>query len=156
MQLPADGQLPTLHLSETSTADKGAVKGRGMHPLALAGLVALSFCASVGLLMLDSDGRGGVVRQGDYLRNQIAGYYTDKAEPLEPYQADLREAQQAYSRGDLKTEQAYYRRVLDLLRAEGRSRFRGLTGTPDSDRKLEKLLADLLALERAASPDDSG
>ncbi len=67
-----------------------------------------------------------------------------KREPLAPYQVELREAQQAYSRGQPNVAQAHYRKVLDMLRAEGGSRFRGLTGAPARDKNLEELLSRLL------------
>jgi hypothetical protein len=63
---------------------------------------------------------------------------------LAPYQRHLRDAQRAYARGDTAAERQNYRRVLQLLRAEGRSRFSSLTTTPTQDRELEELLAILL------------
>jgi hypothetical protein len=57
----------------------------------------------------------------------------------------LRDAQRAHSRGDDATERQMYRKVLQLLRAEGRSRFTTLTGTLRGDEDLEAQIAILMA-----------
>jgi hypothetical protein len=72
-------------------------------------------------------------------------YYGTEFGQLLPYQLLLREAQQAHSRGDLALERQKYREVLRMLRAEGRGKFEGLTGTPKSDQDLAKLLGTMLS-----------
>ena len=59
----------------------------------------------------------------------------------------LREAQQAHSRGDRATERQRYRQVLGLLRAERRSKYENVTGTPGSDEQLAECLSILLGDE---------
>ena len=63
---------------------------------------------------------------------------------LEPYQVLLREAQQAYTRGDQKTQRSNYRKVLDMLRAERGFEDKGLTGSRSSDEDLKEALSVLL------------
>ncbi len=70
-----------------------------------------------------------------------------KKNPCSLTRSSSREAQQAYSRGDRKTELQHYRKVLGMLHIEGRSRFHGLTGTPKKDKDLESRLSILLGQE---------
>jgi len=142
VHLAADGQLPALQLVEGVRKEKEAA-GAKFNPLVLAGMVCLSFCFSILLLVADFGGAPSV-QATDQVRRRIETYYMNQPGPLAPYQLHLREAEQAHSRGDVRTEQQHYRKVLDLLRSEGRSRFRGLTGTPSSDEELEKLLSSVL------------
>jgi hypothetical protein len=64
---------------------------------------------------------------------------------LEPYQILLRDAQQAYSRGDHRAQRDCYGKVLDLLRAERGSEEKGLTGSRSKDKELEEALLVLLS-----------
>ena len=114
-----------------------------LNPLVLFAAVAISLCLSVVLLMTDLTG-GGDDEEGARLRQQLTLYYQGARDPLAAYQVELREAQQAYSRGQTAAAQSHYRKVLDMLRAEGGSRFRGLTGAPARDKNLEELLSRLL------------
>lgn len=143
IQLAADGQLPNLQLVDAEKPAAETAKASTMNPLLVLGAIAFSFCASVMLLMSDIGGPGSEQKLQE-VRQQLQTYYQGERGALLPYQVHLREAQQAFSRGDRKTERQHYRKVLDLLRAEGGSRFRGLTGTPTSDKKLEDLLSKLL------------
>ena len=82
------------------------------------------------------------------MRQKIEDHYfgsgTLEAKRLEPYQLLLREAQQAQSRGDDKTERKRYHKVLDMLRAERGAEERGLTGSRSKDKELEEAISVLL------------
>lgn len=143
VQLAADGQLPNLQLVDAEKPVVETAKTSTMNPLIVLAAIAASFCASVMLLLTDFGSSEGEQHLSQ-VRQQLEAYYQGDKGKLAPYQVHLREAQQAYSRGDRKTERQHYRKVLDQLRAEGGSRFRGLTGTPTSDKKLENLLSTLL------------
>ena len=64
---------------------------------------------------------------------------------LQPYEVLLREAQRAHTRGDYKTECRNYRKVLDMLHAEGIFELKGVTGTRSRDKALEEALSVLLS-----------
>jgi hypothetical protein len=142
-QLAADGQLPNLQLIEAGKTVTETTKGSSMNPLLVLAAIAASFFMSVMMLVTDFGSSGTEVRLND-ARQQLETYYKGQRGPLAPYQIHLREAQQAYSRGALKTARNQYRKVLDALHAEGGDRFHGLTGTPASDKRLEELLSMLL------------
>ena len=73
-------------------------------------------------------------------------------ETLQPYQQLLREARQAHARDDFKAERQYYQQVLELLRMEshptaqspGGRLEKGVTGSREHDRELEKLIYTVL------------
>ena len=157
VQLAPNGELPTLQLAEGVQSGKGGSKVSTMNPLVVVGAACLSFCLCVVLLLVDFDTLGVDSRHESGIRQKLESYYKNQEGPLEPYQMHLREAQQARSRGNRQAEQQHYRKVLDLLHAERdpRDRFRGLTGTPQSDQNLEKLLATLLAGQQADGGDES-
>jgi hypothetical protein len=146
VQLAPGGELPKLQLAEGAPSKKGPGAAK-MNPLVIVGAACLSFCMCVVLLLYDFDSLSIDGSRDARVRRDLESYYKNQEGPLQPYQVQLREAQQARSRGDHLAEQRHYRKVLDLLRAERdpRDRFRGLTGTPQSDQKLEKMLASLLA-----------
>ncbi len=145
VQLPPGGELPKLQLTESNLRKPGT-KDSKLNPLVLVGAACLSFCLCVVLLL--SDFEGPTVNSDEELKitQTLESYYKNQEGPLAPYQIELRDAQQARSRGDRAAEQRHYRKVLDLLHAERdpRDRFRGLTGTPQSDQNLERQLARLL------------
>ena len=145
VQLPPGGELPKLQLAENTLRKSGA-KDSKMNPLVLVGAACLSFCLCIVLLLSDFDAPETDSTQEAAIRQTLESYYKNQEGPLAPYQVELRDAQQARSRGDRAAEQRHYRKVLDLLHAERdpRDRFRGLTGTPLSDQNLEKQLARLL------------
>ncbi len=143
IQLATDGQLPSLQLIEAGKTVTETTKGSTMNPLLVLGAIAASFCMSVMLLTTDF-GSTEKDEALQYARDTLASDYEGQRGPLLPYQIHLREAQQAYSRDDRKTARDHYRKVLDLLHAEGGDRFHGLTGTPARDKQLEELLSKLL------------
>lgn len=142
-----DGKLPTLQLADAAPTEKTSGGDKAI-PLWLAVLAVLaSTVFSVFLLLYTPPEQQSVQTRRADARRDLAQYYGNDAAALRPYQVLLREAQQAHSRGDRSLERQRYRDVLRLLRAEGRSKFEGLTGTPASDEKLSQLLAILLAEE---------
>jgi hypothetical protein len=132
-------------LAENSreVAPAGAEKGAPLW-LALVA-VAASTAMSVVLLLGDFSGAPSAAFERETARRDLVQYYGTESGQLLPYQLLLREAQQAHSRGDLALERQKYRDVLRMLRAEGRGKFEGLTGTPKSDQDLAKLLGTMLA-----------
>jgi predicted lipid-binding transport protein (Tim44 family) len=144
LALAPDGQLPTLTLVDTAKVEKDPNEGSSINPLFLIIGGAISVCLSVVLLFADLGGEGSDPGE-DRVRQQLELYYKGQREPLAAYQSRLRQAQQAYSRGDRKTANQNYRKVLELLRSEGANRFGGLTGTPSGDKRLEELLSRMLS-----------
>jgi len=161
LQLAEDGKLPELRLQEGQQT-RTEKKHSGMNPLVLAGLLSLSVAMSIGLVLLDpnaEDGSAGQERQRAW-RQIETDYFSnlDPNAPLQPYQVYLREARQAETRGDGKTETDRLRKVLGLLRTERggldekQRRLEGtqwsfektLTGSPDRDATLEKHISTLL------------
>lgn len=161
LKLAEDGKLPELRLWE-GYQEQTEKKPSGVHPLVLAGLLCLSVTSSVALVLFDPSQQNGPssVQKQRVWREIEVNYFSnlDPNAPLEPYQVHLREARQAATRGDLKTESDRLRRVLSLLRAERggleekQRRLEGtrwgsektLTGSPDRDATLERYIATLL------------
>lgn len=143
--LAADGRLPELKLQE-GQARRSTGDAEATNPLVMAGVLCLSFVMSAALLLVDFDAPAGN-RQQAQARQRLPEFYQESQGPLLPYQQYLRDAQRAHSRGDVQTERQMYRKVLQLLRAEGRSRYASVTRTPSEDRELERLLAILMMEE---------
>ena len=148
IKVAADGKLPELHLQEGNQKDKSDAAGKGVSPLLLVAVLALSvmMCMALVLMPGGSEDENLLARRA-YARQTIADKYFSDLDPkkqLEPYQILLREAQAAYSRGDRATEVNRYHRVLDMLRREHSAFDRGLTGSPSRDRELEEQLTVLL------------
>jgi len=148
IQPAADGKLPELRLDEGQEIQAAEAKGVTVNPLVLLGVLCLSVVLSVMAVLVDFEDTGG----GDSRRKAEArafvetNYFSgmDKHKPLEPYQIYLREAQQAFARGDRRTERQMYRKVLELLQAERGTFERGLTGSRSNDKALEQRLVILL------------
>ncbi len=150
LRLAADGKLPELHLEEGAAKEKPEVVERSVNPLVMVGVLAISVVLSIMLVLVDVESPPATgLGQKAQMRQTLADHYYGlgdlNTEQLEPYQILLRQAQQAYSRGDYKTEREHYRKVLDMLRAERGSEERGLTGSRSKDRKLEESLTVLLS-----------
>lgn len=144
--LVVDGRLPELQLQDGNVR-RSAEEGEGTNPLVLVGVLCLSLVMSTALLLVDFEpprSQQGLQQQA---RKRLAQFYQPTSGPLQVYQQHLRDAQRAHSRGDYETERQMYRRVLRLLRAEGRGRYSSLTRTPSEDRELERLLSVLLSQE---------
>ena len=135
LQRDDDGQLPELHLTEHAAERAPGMGGRPVPPLVLLGILGLSVAISLTLVLWDGpSAANSAAEQKAAMRQKIEDYYfgagTLDAKRLEPYQLLLREAQQAYSRGDDKTQRERYRKVLDMLRARARLRGAGVDGQP--------------------------
>ena len=147
LKLAADGVLPQLRLRETGESQTKPQKPKGVHPLVLVLLPVLSlgFSALLWFVDLGPAGQSRSVSK-EQARQIIQDEYFSGLQGeghLEPYQEYLREAQQAHSRGDLKTEREMYRKVLFLLRGE-HGPFEGLTGSDKTDKRLEEQITILL------------
>jgi len=149
LKLAADGRLPELQLGEGEVKDSVQNARKGMNPLALLALMAISVVTSLVLVLAPAGVEsGGKAREREKAREEIREKYFSDMEspgPDRPYQLKLREAQIAHSHHDLAKERKLYREVLDQLRAERADYDKGLTGTPQSDRDLEKNLLILLS-----------
>ena len=157
LKLAADGQLPHLQLQEIEKKDRVLGKSKSVSPLLLVAAWVFSVVMTVVILLFNS-GDTSDVTTNDKLDALAAIEKEYFAAPvgteLQPYQIYLREAHQARCRGDHKAERQYYRKVLDLLRRESRSGTarpglekleKGITGSRDHDRKLEKLILTVQA-----------
>jgi len=144
----ADGKLPELQLREAGEKSPREAGRRSMNPLVLFGLLAMSVVMSVVLVLAPSGPSEPSKSKArlDARRIIREEYFSDMDSPGpgKSYQRCLREAQSAQSRGDSKTERKLYRKVLDALRADRANFDKGLTGTRDSDRRLEEQLLILL------------
>jgi hypothetical protein len=143
----ADGKLPGLLLADADGAVAGESGEKGV-PLWLACVAVIgSTLVSVFLLFSDTSGAPSTRTKHADARTQIAQFYGNDSAPLRPYQVLLREAQLAHSRGDHALERQRYRQVLTLLRAEKRSKYETITGTPSDDDQLAECLSVLLSNE---------
>jgi len=144
----ADGKLPELQLADAAAASVAGESGEKAIPLWLACMAVVgSTVISVFLLLGDVSGQKSLESRHAEARQQVAAYYGTDATALAPYQVLLREAQQAHSRGDRATERQRYRQVLGLLRAERRSKYESVTGSPERDEQLAQNLSILLGNE---------
>lgn len=150
LKLAADGQLPDLHLEQPEKKEAVA-RQKTVHPAVLFAVLAASVIMTLMLVLMEGEPQPGAsaadkVKARREIREQyFGGGKLAGSEELAPYQIYLREAQQAHSRGDIKTERELYRKVLDLLRAASDGRQRGLTGSQKRDEDLEKLIVQLLS-----------
>jgi len=147
LKVAEDGKLPELRLQEAAAAEAKAA-GSGMNPLVLAGLLTMSVALSIGLVFIDDQPQGKSLNEEKkrawYEIEEKYFSHLDAAAPLQRYQVYLREARQAATRGDRRTEMDRYRKVLDLLRAERGGHERGLTGSRERDTKLERHIITLM------------
>jgi len=142
----ADGKLPELRLADSPRSDSEPETQQGVHPLALLALLCASFVASLAMLFVEPGKNTSKAELKRRARQEIeADYFANLGQPgpQEPYQFLLREAHQAYARGDYQRQRRLYRQVLQLLRSE-RGRFESITGSRNRDKRLEELLIILL------------
>lgn len=156
VKLGEDGHLPELALDEGEARKSRESKSKQSSPVILIVVFVLSLGLTILMLFLEVSPFGSNAAAKESARRRIQKYYGEPEEELAPYQIHLRQARQAYSRGDLDAERNEYRRVLDLLRSEVRrksQRYTGLTGRLDydtynddtkSDKDLEELIGILL------------
>jgi hypothetical protein len=156
VKLGEDGHLPELALVEGDARKARDAKSKETSPILLIIIFIVSMSLTVLMLFLEVSPFGSSAAEKAAARRELEEYYGEKNQELAPYQIHLRQARQAVSRGDVETERNEYRRVLDLLRSEVRSksqRYTGLTGRLDyepfsddkkSDKRLEELIGILL------------
>jgi hypothetical protein len=142
--LGEDGHLPELALVEGPERSRTEKKPRQTSPAVLYTMLAVSFVASLGLLLIETDPPGASSTDVARARLEIRDFY-GTGEELRPYQRLLREARLARSRNDRTAERQAYRRVLDLLNSEDNNRLTGLTGSLERDERLRRLIAVLLS-----------
>lgn len=154
VKLGEDGQLPELNLA-AAQEKKGARardKREGGNP-AVYIAVGISVLMTIAMLFMDSAGPGRSRGDKASARKEIESFYGLEEKQTEPYQELLREARRAHSRGDVPTERAAYRRVLDLLNSDDVHRsITGLTGAKNgnepgmvTDERLRTLVGVLLS-----------
>lgn len=148
LPLAADGKLPELRLKESLQDPSASQEAKSLNPFVLLVAVCLSLGLSLVLVLMDVSPKDITLEQ----KKQQARYIIDteyigtgEEKTLEQYQLDLREALAAFDRGDYKKEREYYRKVLDMLRAERPDPKRGVTGSPARDRRLEEQITILLS-----------
>jgi hypothetical protein len=152
VQLAADGKLPELHI-EDDNAEKKPVEAKSMSPgMLIAGLCAAALCWGLLIYSVMEPAESPHSQEKEEARQAIETDYfgagaIDEKE-LKPYQLLLRDAQMAHARGDAKTERGDYRKVLGLLHAERRPDEKGLTGSFEKDKTLERAIVVLLKEER--------
>jgi hypothetical protein len=145
IQPTSDGRLPGLQLDESTQRKAPTIKVSSSSPAFIIILLVISGIASLSMVLLDFEPGASEADRRAQARFTIEHEYILPAQPpLPPYQIYLRRARQAHGVGDAEEEEFWYREVLMLLRAEGRSQFRGVTGTPERDRRLEELIAQVL------------
>jgi len=149
IQTDEDGRLPELVLEEGGKDEPVEEEKTASNPILLIVVLLFSFASSIGMLLISSQAGSGDTPTKAAARAAIEESYIRDKLADEPYQLLLRRAIQAHSRGDFAVEQVLYRRVLDMLHAEGKNEYTGLTGTPvgddgPSDPHLEKQLNALL------------
>ncbi len=148
LPLAADGKLPELRLKESLQDPSASQEAKSLNPFILLVAVCVSLGLSLVLVFMDVSPKDVTLEQKkQQARSIIDTEYigTGEEKRLEPYQLDLREALAAFDRGDYKKEREYYRKVLDMLRAERLDPKRGVTGSPARDRRLEELITILLS-----------
>ena len=144
VRLGDDGHLPELTLDEGQTRAQSETRAKESNPLLLIAALCFSLGMTGLMLLVDVEDSGGSGRGWQEANQKIAEYYGNEDEELLPWQIHLRRARQAHSRRAYQEERDEYKKVLNLLHAEGKSRFTGLTGSPDRNKKLEEMISVLL------------
>jgi hypothetical protein len=148
LKLAEDGKLPELQLREFGEAPVHQARSRGMNPLVLFGLLAVSLAATVLVVLMPTGSQDATsLREKQEARRIIQKEYFggEGAARLEPHQRYLREAHQAHLRGELKREDDLHKKVLNLLRTERSASDQWLTGSPASDQRLQQQIEILLS-----------
>lgn len=145
VRLGEDGHLPELALVEGDSRKARESRQKQTSPIVLIVVFALSLGLTMLMLFMEVNPFGSNAAKKQEARQKIQKYYGNPDEELAPYQIHLRQARQAFARGDLEGERSEYRRVLDLLRSEVRrksQKFTGLTGRLDDDNSNEDVKSD--------------
>jgi hypothetical protein len=151
LQLGTDGRLPELRFEDIEDEDDlQQPEARDSNPLLLIGVLCFSITLSVILLVFEPTSAPTNSASKWQARAQIQRSYFGTGPDLKPHERRLREALQAFHRGDSVTERRLYREVLNMLKDESHRGAAGLTGpkaaqNPPNDRHLEEQLATLLS-----------
>ena len=136
-KLGEDGHLPELQLVEGETRKTVEASKKQSNPIIIYAVLAFSMCASLLMVVVDFEPPAATQEQRDKARQLIVRFYGINKGNLEPYQALLREARLARSRGDFATERRNFAQVLTKLNAEDTAQsFSGLTGDRGDPEKL--------------------
>ncbi len=151
VQLGSDGRLPEL-VFEDQSAERETHKSQSedSNPLLLIGILCFSITLSLIMLVFDPQPPQSGSAAKSRARNEIARTYIGTGPRLRPHEKRLRQALQAFHRGDHEAERRLYREVLHMLRDESHRGVMGLTGprraaAPPNDHHLEQQLATLLS-----------
>jgi hypothetical protein len=137
VKLGEDGHLPELQLVEGETRKTVEASKKQSNPIIIYAVLAFSMCASLLMVVVDFEPPAATQEQRDKARQLIVRFYGINKGNLEPYQALLREARLARSRGDFATERRNFAQVLTKLNAEDTAQsFSGLTGDRGDPEKL--------------------
>jgi DNA-directed RNA polymerase subunit RPC12/RpoP len=147
----ADGRLPELRFeARTAEPDPQQTQVRDSNPLLLVGVLCFSITLSLILLVFEpQEFRSSDAAKAE-ARHWIELKYIGVGPNLKPHEKRLREALQAFYRGDRGAERRLYRDVLNMLHDESHQGAAGLTGPraaldPPNDQHLEQQLATLLS-----------
>lgn len=139
-----DGKLPTLSLEADAELAKKGTKEQGPSSVVVLATLAVSVTLSLAVLLVDFESGPTPTSAAAAARQDVQRFYGDEHAQIQPYQKLLREAQRAHTRGDISKERRCYRQVMELLRSEGRSVRKTLTGSAGDDAQLEQMLNVLL------------
>lgn len=148
IQMGADGTLPQLVVKELETKAPSEQQASGSNPIVLIAVLGFSVLMSIAMLFVPTEGSSSTeLNLGDSLVHIQANYFGQ--EPFRDYEILLREAVQHENRGDRRAAKAIYRRILDMMHAEGLDEKQGLSGpryaySPPNDADLEKHLEFLI------------
>lgn len=116
--------------------------------MVLVAVLCFSVLMSVAILFVPSErSASSELNLNDSLEHLRENYFGK--EPFRDYEIMLREAVQHENRGDRPAAKAIYRRVLDMIHAEGLNERQGLSGpryalSPPNDADLEEHLEFLI------------
>jgi hypothetical protein len=145
VELGADGQLPELALEEAMSAKQRSDKPKQTSPALMYCILAFSFVATLGMLLLDSSPAesGGITKSK--ARIEVKRFFGDGEDGLLLFQRQLRTAQLARSRRDYTEERRLYLEVLSQLNSEDRDLNIGVTGSLNGDVELKQLIGILIS-----------
>jgi hypothetical protein len=144
VKLGEDGHLPELQLEDGKKRPGVQQEAKKTNPFWLVLILSIGFGMSALMLFVDFENLGSTAQEKSAARQELVSYYSTEAEAPSPFQVHLRQAQRARSRRDYTGEKAEYRKVLQMLRAEGKNPYTGVTGSEARDKKLEELMGILL------------
>lgn len=144
VKLGEDGHLPELQLEDGKKRPGVQQEAKKTNPVWLVLILSIAFGLSALMLFIDFENLGSSAHEKAAARGELVSYYAEGEGTIATYQVHLRQAQRARSRRDYTGEKAEYRKVLQMLRAEGKNPYTGVTGSEARDKKLEELMGILL------------